>query len=185
MILINFLPSEQKEKAKWHLINRFMLFYCSLSVAVVIIFIGILFVFSYFLTLYRDDSKMQIEKFEHSKLATEVSGLENKIKEKNKEIDAVSNLQKSKLYWSKVLEKIALSVPQGVTIINITSTDEVKILMSGHAARREQLLEFKSNLEDSEYFSGVSLPFADLTKRTDLNFNFTLILKEDILKKNQ
>lgn len=185
MILINFLPAEQKQKIKWQFINRFILFYSALFVFLVFVFIVALFIMDYFLMLYTSDLKSQIENFNSSKLASQVNEIETKIKDTNKKIESVSILQKTSLHWSWVLQNIAANVPEGVTLASINSTDGIKITINGYAVKRDDLLLFESNLENSPYFSVVSLPFSDLTKRENATFNLQLTIKEGALQKNK
>lgn len=182
MISINFLPLEQKEKNRWQFINRFTFFYCMLFVALVVVFIIVLLIFNYFLGLYRDDLKGQVEGFRQGKLAVQVADTEKKIKEENKEIEAILALSKNTSHWSVILEDIAKKVPAGISISRIDTKEDGNIAVVGHANFREQLLEFKANLEGSNYITNVALPFSDLTSRTDITFHLSFVLKEGALQ---
>lgn len=182
MISINFLPLEQKEKNKWQFINRFTFFYCFLFVALVAIFIIILFIFNYFLGLYRDDLKSQVDGFRQGKLAVQVADTEKKIKEENKEIEAILALSQKSAHWSVILEDIAENVPAGISISRVDLKEDGSIAVTGHADLREQLLGFKANLEKSKYITNVALPFSDLTSRTNIIFNLSFVLKEGALQ---
>ncbi len=182
MIFINFLPLKQKEKIRWQLINRFVLFYCFLFVSITVAFIATMFVFNYFLKTYRDDLKEQVEGFKQGKLAVQVVEAENKIKDKNKEIEAILLLKKNNFHWSPILENIIKNVPEGISLSSLNLQEEGKVAVIGHADTREHLLDFKSNLEQSEYISVVVLPFDDLTRRTDIDFSMNFVLKEGILQ---
>ena len=182
MISINFLPAGQKEKNKWQFINRFVFFYSLLFVAITAAFISVLFIFNYFLGLYRDDLKNQVEGFRKGKLAVQVAEIEKKITDKNKEIEAVLSLSQKTVHWSAILEDIVKNVPNGVNITNMNMQDDGSIVVAGHADMREQLLEFKANLEGSKYNEGVTLPFSNLTSRTDIDFNISFKLKEGALQ---
>ncbi len=182
MISINFLPLEQKEKNKWQFINRFTFFYCLLFVALVAVFIVVLFIFNYFLGLYRNDLKSQVDGFRQGKLATQVADTEKKIKEENREIEAILALSQKSAHWSVILEDIAKNVPAGINISRVDLKEDGNISVVGHAGFREQLLEFKANLENSEYITAVILPFSDLTSRTNITFNLSFVLKEGALQ---
>jgi len=66
-----------------------------LFAAIVVAFIVVLFIFNYFLALYRDDLKNQVDGFKQGKLATQVAEAQKKIDDENKEIEAICCLIKT------------------------------------------------------------------------------------------
>jgi len=93
-------------------------------------------------------------------------------------------LNKNSSHWAAVLEDIVKNIPEGITISKMDLKENGNVSLSGHVDLREQLLNFKTNLESSKYIVSVSLPFSDLTSRMDIDFNLSFILKEGALRGN-
>jgi hypothetical protein len=76
------------------------------------------------------------------------------------------------------LETFLTLVPSAITISN-WEYDDSKVLftVSGIAATREDLLEFKDTLSANQTFTNVSLPLTFLEAATDVQFTITFIAK--------
>ncbi|MGB8816024.1 MAG: hypothetical protein WCC74_02195 [Minisyncoccia bacterium] len=57
------------------------------------------------------------------------------------------------------------------------TADQYKFSVSGQSATREELLAFFENLKKGTRFSGVDLPTSGFIKRTDIDFNLTIKVK--------
>lgn len=66
--------------------------------------------------------------------------------------------------------------PAGITITGTKMDLEIgRITISGVSNTRKTLIEFKENLEASDYFSKISLPISSLVQEENLNFDINMI----------
>lgn len=116
-------------------------------------------------------------------IVKEYGGVNQKIKEINQKIDTVSDTQEKFVAWSLTLEKIANLVPINTTTsVMILSRADERVILKGTAKTRNDLLLLKSNLENSDIFSSVKIPFSNLLTREDIDFEFELALNKKIFE---
>lgn len=116
-------------------------------------------------------------------IVKEYGGVNQKIRETNEKIRTIGNTQKKFIAWSSVLEKITNLVPQNINVsVMILSRSDEKIILKGTAQTRNDLLLLKSNLENSEVFSSVKIPFSNLLTREDIAFEFDLKINNKIFE---
>ena len=97
----------------------------------------------------------------------------NDIRVFNRQLNAVTAIQRDYVYWSEFFAAFAPVVPPGVTLSNLTVVDEnglKTITITGLAKTREQLLAFQTGLEQFEFISGVAVPLESLLKKEDIIF---------------
>lgn len=81
--------------------------------------------------------------------------------------------------WSFIIGSLSKLVPQGVKIHTISlPAYNSQFSIAGVAASRPILNGFRSTLETSSIFSGVTLPLSNLDKTGDIPFSMTFSLKE-------
>lgn len=75
--------------------------------------------------------------------------------------------------WSDFLERLSKTVPAGVNLktINVNAGSGVQI--SGHAAKREQLLQFQNALNDSGLIKNLYSPVKNLLQAQNVDFELT------------
>lgn len=116
-------------------------------------------------------------------IVKEYGGVNQKIKETNQKINSISETQKKFVAWSVILEKISNLMPQdAVAAIMIMSRSNEEMTLKGVAKTRDALLLLKSNLENSDIFSSVKIPFSNLLTRQDVDFEFELKLNQKIFE---
>jgi hypothetical protein len=116
-------------------------------------------------------------------IVKEYGGVNQKIKETNQKIVVVSDTQKKFVAWSEILAKISDLIPKNITVsVMIMSRDNEEMTLKGTAKTRDDLLSLKSNLENSEIFSSVKIPFSNLLTREDIDFDFKLKLNKKIFE---
>lgn len=92
------------------------------------------------------------------------------VREFNKIIVAVDNVQEEYTDWVSFLDKTAGLVSGNIYLKTITISDN-KIVIKGFAATRDELLILKENFENAEIFTDVEMPLEDLLKRNNIEFD--------------
>ena len=105
-----------------------------------------------------------------NKLHLKNPNLKKDIKEFNQKLKTVETIQKDHIAWTNFFIKFSLLVPDDIGIYNL-SLNKDKIVITGLAKTRDQLLKFKENLENSSLFSEVVTPLEDLLKKEDVDFH--------------
>ena len=98
---------------------------------------------------------------------TQPSGIE----EINNLMSEASTVQKDFVKWSKILNNFLALLPAGNTIQSINlDRGQAIMTMSGRAKTRNDFLQLKANLENSQILSGIESPISNLLHRTDVDF---------------
>lgn len=92
------------------------------------------------------------------------------VREFNKIIVAVDNVQEDYVDWVSFLEKTSKLVSGNVFLKTMTISEN-KIVIKGFASTREDLLKLKENFENAEIFNNVEMPLEDLLKRNNIEFD--------------
>ncbi len=173
----NLLPEEQKKILRQaYLFRVATVVLLAIFASVVVALAGLLP--AYFATTY----KMAI-------LEEEVKGLRNVASEKKEGELLTASMQdiNSKL---EMLEKWSKEVPaykdmlkaieergKGVVITTLVyDRKNASIVLSGTADERDNLLAFKTGLENSGKFKAVNLPVSNLAQKEDIDFSLTISL---------
>ncbi len=95
----------------------------------------------------------------------------------NSQIVAFQGVQKRFQKWSPIIEQFAAVTPAGVTLESLSiNQSSNKITFSGVAATREAYTNYEKVLQNSGIVSDVIFPLQ--TKRTDLEFSLTAVMKK-------
>lgn len=95
-------------------------------------------------------------------------------------LGAITSLRQSKDTSSGALDVLNLLTAQrpGVVISSFSVDAKGKIVITGRAVTRNDLLLFEQHLRDSSRFQDIAAPLANIIKETDINFNFMGTLKK-------
>lgn len=176
MIILNLIPPTKKQELRLAQVFK--------TVKNLIILILFLTIFAAIILLI---TKIALENnfnkvVEESTLTTKYANIFNKdVKEFNQYLSAVDKIQKDHISWPQFLINFTKLIPQNINIYSININDD-KILITGQAKNRDDLLLFKNNLENSDLFAGVTIPLEDLLKKDNVDFNLKADIKLDKLK---
>lgn len=96
----------------------------------------------------------------------------------NKEINFIHTIQADRVVWSKLIYDIGLTNNSGINIESLSLNKEKKnINIRGEAKTREELLKFKTALENIPYLSEIVLPLQSLFKKNDISFDINASIK--------
>ena len=92
-------------------------------------------------------------------------------KEINNQIEYIKNIQKDFVNWSDFFIFLSTIKPKGIIYKQIkVSKNENLALISGIAETRDNLLNLKKIIEESDILSKAELPFSVLLEKSDINF---------------
>lgn len=131
-------------------------------------------------------------------LKSEAQEIQDKIELGNSKFIVLNSFYDHKIYFSEFLEKISQTMPQTFYLTDasfIFSEEKIKdkngkktgeierkvaILISGLAPLREDLLQFKKNLENQEEFKEISFPASNWVEATNIKFHVTFKVRPDL-----
>lgn len=179
--MINLLPPQEKEKL---LLEKKKI----LITILLILVLYFLFCLIFILFSIKVYSQIQIEFQEALLLRTEkglgeseIKNFQEKIKETNSTLTKINSFYQQQIYFSEILERISKTLPQETYLTNFSTafyTKEkeetgIKFSLSGFAPTRENLIEFKENLEKEEGFKEIYFPPTNWVKPTDIDFSLS------------
>lgn len=152
-----------------------------LLIVLILILILILGGFLIFLNLkYQNIEKKIVTEQSRVIQAETVRGMERKVKELNKELVALKEIQRKQSNLYQVLDNISNNLLKEVEVRSLEIDRESgRITIAGHAETREDLLAIKQILETSLEYKDIDFPLTNLTNPKDIDFyfSFTLHLK--------
>ncbi|MFH0857291.1 MAG: PilN domain-containing protein [Candidatus Magasanikbacteria bacterium] len=93
-------------------------------------------------------------------------------------LENTEKIQKEYYPWTETLNSLASALPDGVTLDNISlDRGQKKIVFSGLANTRENLLLFEQNLNTLPFMNEIKVPLTQLTQKELVPFNLTSSLK--------
>lgn len=177
--MINLLPSEEKDKLLLEQKKRIAIILWFLVLFFIICLILILFAAEIYLKSQLESQKTILIEVQKEYGQPEIQNLKEEIKEANSILIKLNSFYQKKIYFAEILERVSQTLPQGTYLTNfsaIFSKEVLKISLSGFALARENLFEFKKNLEKEEDFKEVFLPPANWVKPANIDFFVTFEL---------
>jgi type IV pilus assembly protein PilN len=170
MIRINLLPFRAARKKEN--IRRQLMVY-GLSVVLLLSIMGYTL---FYLTSTLSDLKVK-EKRTQDDLKTyeqtikRIGELEKKIKEIRAKLEVIRELEKNKTGPVHLLDEIAMAVPKQKLWLSTMKEAKGTLTLAGTAMDNETVALFMTNLEKSDYISGVDLQSAKLRTIPDYKLN--------------
>lgn len=180
-IYLDLLPTEQKKelhrnKIFHRIIKQELLFALPLFAL-----IGVLFAANFVLKNQKENVVLQNSQVQTGSRYQELDSYENKFKITNENTANLSKIQAGHLQWTEILKFFNSLVPENVHIISI-ATKNYKMMISGLAQNRDDLLTFKDKLEKNTCITEVNLPLSNIVQRENIDFQMDFSIKEECLK---
>lgn len=178
---MNLLPTRQKKRVKLLILFQNTIFSGLVLILLILILIFVLggaliflnFKFSYI------EKKIVDEQLRVIRTET-VKGMERKVRELNKELIGLKEIQNKQSNLYQALDKISQDLFKEVEINSLEIDRELnKITITGHSDTREKLLAIKQTLENSSNYKNIDFPLANLTEPEDIDFQFSFTLHLD------
>ncbi len=165
----------------------------SLSVAatagVVILILGVLLQFGVwtYLNNKMQASTAEIEQLKRVANKSENATVKEQIKKANSQISDFNSLLSKTPKWSKVLTAFAANVPYSVKITQFTAdATKNEVTIAGYSPTRDLVIDLYNNINaDKNHFKNINYPLENVTKPTDVKFNFTFSIADGVLVDGQ
>lgn len=184
--MINLLPPNKKEnllqEENWKLAVvvgfLFLFFFICFSL--------ILFIINIFITgeLEAQNILFKVQEEEYSKPQTQQ--LKNNLITFNATLNNLDSFYQGQFSFVSTLEEISKTIPEGIYLTNISLVLETKgewkagCNITGFSPTRDKLSDFKENLDNSEFFDNVSFPQGTWFKETDIDFNASFNINQQL-----
>jgi len=175
--MINLLPPEQKQELREEQGLKLVLILGIVILAFLISLTLILFSIKTSLSADLESQKIYFEQREKELESPKIQELEGKIKNYNLTLSQLKSFYQGQLDLTSILEKISKTLPERTYLTTLNFDSQIsQISLSGFSPNREELLQFKKNLEKTEGLKEIYFPPANWLKPTDIDFsvNFKL-----------
>lgn len=176
--MINLLPPSEKDKVYALLLKKqFRVFGVLVVLAV---FGGAFFVLNTLVFL-----KVQTSELGHSLNVESTSAnmdstavLEDEIKDLNSKLSKYQAFRAEEINMGSVLAKIGELVPAGIALNKLSlDAGTKKIVVSGLAQTRDDVIVLEKNLKGSVFFERVDSPIGNYLQKSNSTFNFSFYFK--------
>lgn len=97
----------------------------------------------------------------------------------NKKLEQIEFIQSKYRQITPLLPQITKALPDAINLTALNVDKKNKTMqMTGFAPSRGDLLEFQTQLEAADWVETVEIPVDQLTKKDNINFSFSVALKE-------
>lgn len=180
MIKLNLIPSAKKEEIKKAYYFRLVLKWGLEILLIFVVFVAMLISINYILkiTLNSNAESVIAKNYDQYK---EIIKYDQEIQNINSQINGTEKIQKGQIHWSKFFEKINGQFSNKIEIKKIIASN-YSVLLSGMADNRDDLIQFKGNLEKESCFSEINLPLSNLVEKVNVEFQIDFKIKKECLK---
>lgn len=170
-ITLNLIPPQQKKKLKLFQV------YIYLKNIIFITLIGAILI-AIILSLAKIILQNNFNKtINQTYLTVGINKFYNfEIKEFNQELKQVAEIQKQYIPYLNFILSFTDLVPQEVTFQKLNLNDKSILQIKGLADTRDDLLNFKNNLEKSNLFDNFTIPLENLLEKENVEFELNLKL---------
>lgn len=177
--MINLLPTKEKKELKLRILERHIIIFGSFLISIILFLIICLVII--YLVLFLAQSKIT----QSNALFGQAQELEKQVNNLNKELsgfinqrlEQINQIEKEKIYWSQVLEKLAQITPKNTRLDLLEIGEEVKI--GGYAKTRDDVLLFQKILEQEEQFIKINSPLSNFVKQKNVDFYFSFQINHE------
>jgi type IV pilus assembly protein PilN len=170
MIRINLLPFRAARK-KENIRRQLMIYGLSVVFLLCIMGWGFIHLTTTLSDLKTEEDTKQKELKSFEVTIKKIGELEKKIKEIRAKLEVIKELERNKTGPVHLLDEIALAVPREKLWLSSMKENRGSLTLTGTAMDNETIALFMTNLEKSEYISGVDLQSAKLRTIPEYKLN--------------
>lgn len=176
-ITINLLPPNKKEKIRTQRLTGVVLKVGFSAIMALIVFD--IFLLSCFFIIGMQDKIVEgeSEQLKRNSIYKEVQLMYDVVDKYYQDTQKLDKSLSGQISNVTVLEEVNNLIPEKIFLQEV-SISEGQLMLSGFSSGRDSLLEFRDKLESSQLFDGVEAPISNFTSSENVNFNFTVGLKE-------
>ena len=183
-IYLDLLPEQRKQEIKRKKLFRKILRGEVLFLLPLLVFIFILLSTYYMLVLQKNLAATTYSTQQSQNKYQQLGIYEEKFKQVNILIQTIKKTQAGHLYWQNFFQQLSSVTPNSIYISDL-STKDYTVFLIGKAKTRDDLLDFKSNLEANPCFKDVNVPLSNLVVKNDVDFQIDISINKDCLKKQE
>ncbi len=179
--MINLLPPKEKRELFLKKVERVVIIWGSIILAVLLCLILILFSIRIYIWGKAESQKIILEQTKKEYDVSDIKNLQEVVKKYNEDLLKLKNFYGKSIYLSEILEKISKIPAPGIYLTNLSLNkpsdlqgNKVEVTISGFSETRERLSLFKENLEEEKYFKDIYFYPSSWVKATDIDFYLTL-----------
>jgi Tfp pilus assembly protein PilN len=180
-ISLDLLPEQRKQEIKRRKTFRMILREEALFLLPLVLFILILFDIYYVLRVQKDTLGVQYSSQQSQDKYQQLNIYEEKFKQANAIDKVLRKIQSGHLRWVGLFRQVSDVTPDGIYISNL-STKNYAVFLAGKAQTRDNLLDFKTRLEENECFQDINVPLSNLVVKNDIDFQIDFTFNEKCLK---
>ena len=170
MIRINLLPFRAARK-KENIRRQLMIYGLSVVLLCSIMGYTLFYLTSTLSGLKAEEKRIQDDLKTYEQTIKRIAELEKKIKEIRVKLEVIRELEKNKTGPVHLLDEIAMAVPKEKLWLSSMKEARGSLTMTGTAMDNETVALFMTNLEKSDYISGVDVQSAKLRTIPDYKLN--------------
>ncbi len=178
---LNLIPPERKREINKLHFNKLVIWWEIEVFLILLFFLGLLFHIFYLSNQNSVFSSQQLEASRQEYSYRDLEDYKEKIKMANSQVSNLEKIQKSQLYWSKLLDKLNGLVSEGIKIESLITKD-YQVSLVGTARNRDELAAFKDKLTGESCFTDINFPLSNLASRDNPSFQIQFLVKEECLK---
>lgn len=174
MLTLNLISNEQKKEIKMKRLYEFLKkIFCVLLILTCLMAI----VFLSAELILRDEFADTVQ--QTSLVTINSRGFDVKISNINHQVNTASSIQKNYTAWPPLIKEIAAKTPADIKLDSLAiNGDKKTIQLKGAAKYRENLLEFKKQLEDSGKYKNIALPLQNILQKENVSFDISIELND-------
>ncbi|QQS23072.1 PilN domain-containing protein [bacterium] len=180
---INLLPKHKQTELYYEDLYHSTL--VAVIIGVVVLLLGIVAQIFVMVYLNSTESRVsaEVETLKQQTDKTENAELKKQIRLINNQMVDFEKLAANSPKWSRVVSSFAKLVPRGVKINSFKADSKTgKVDITGFSPTRESVIELYNNINsDKEHFKDINYPLENVSKPTDVQFNFTFYIVEGVL----
>ncbi|KKR04142.1 MAG: hypothetical protein UT31_C0002G0011 [Parcubacteria group bacterium GW2011_GWF2_39_13b] len=177
-MLINLLPTNEKEFLRLEKIYRSIIFFSRILFAILLILIVLLLAILFFLKIQLAGIEKARSIESQSASAIAIKALKSEISFINQKLMDINRLQTEQKFSPAILEDLAQLAPPGVQLSSFFFDAKTqKAVLDGRASTRDSFIYFKTALENSPKFYNIDSPLSNLTKSAENNFRISFQIK--------
>lgn len=183
--LLNLLPEEKKAAIQSGLHFRFFLWQLFLVFCLECFYLGVLFGIYFILDFQLKNYQATVVEIASPSFSQDkkLSEYEEKFRSTNEIADVVGKIEYTHLYFTEIFLLLDELLPEGITIDRL-NTKEYTVLLTGKAAKRDDLLLLGDQLRASKCIDNVNVPISNLFSENDVEFQLDFSVKIECLRKN-
>lgn len=178
MFNLNLLPEKEKQNVVWEKCASQTLYFGSLAIVSVFIFLILLFPSYIFLALQNDDIVRNLELEKKAQETLQITTLENRIAAINAHTRRIVQQNAPSFMPGNFVEKITKLAEGRVLLAQIRySKKDGEVRISGWAGTRNNFLDFKNTLETEGGVRNIISPINNVIKETNIQFSLDGIVQ--------